>query len=147
MGISYAGGEFMQVYKWTDSLKTNIDKIDNDHKLIISKAQELADAMSQGKGKGQIVETLGFLQKYVKTHFAEEEIMQQKAKFSDIEMHKKNHTYFINELDKLSSKIAQDPTSTVNVIELNRLISGWFMNHIQKMDVEVAKHINGNNKN
>lgn len=137
----------MQVYKWTDSLKTNIEKIDNDHKMIIAKAQELADAMSQGKGKQQIVETLGFLQKYVKSHFAEEEIMQQKANFSDIEIHKKNHTYFINELDKLSVKIAQDPTSTVNVIELNRLISGWFMNHIQKMDVEVAKHINGNLKN
>ena len=138
----------MQIYKWSEALRTNVDKIDNDHKLIINKAQELTEAMQQGKGKQQIVETLTFLQKYVKTHFAEEEVMQQKSHFKDFETHKKNHTYFISELDKLSDKIKLDPTSTVNVIELNRLISGWFMNHIQKMDVEVAKHINStDNKN
>lgn len=134
----------MQIYKWTEALRTNVDKIDNDHKMIINKAQELTEAMQQGKGKQQIVETLTFLQKYVKKHFAEEEVMQQKSHFKDFETHKKNHTYFISELDKLSDKIKLDPTSTVNVIELNRLISGWFMNHIQKMDVEVAKHINAN---
>lgn len=75
----------MEVYKWTDDLKTGNSKIDADHK--------------------------------------------------------KNHTYFVTELDKLANKIRQNPSNIVNMMELNQLISGWFFKHIKRLDVEVAHHI------
>lgn len=131
----------MQVYQWTDALKTNNSKIDADHKMIIEKAQELSNAMADGKGRDQVIETVNFLQDYVKKHFQEEEMMQKTSQYPEFELHKKNHTYFISELDQLATKIRQNPSSTVNVLELNKLISGWFFNHIKKLDVEVAKHI------
>lgn len=131
----------MEVYKWTDDLKTGNSKIDADHKLIISKAQELNEALSKGKGADQITATLDFLQKYVKTHFADEEKIQLDSKYPNYAEHKKNHTYFVTELDKLANKIRQNPSNIVNVMELNHLISGWFFKHIKRLDVEVAHHI------
>lgn len=132
----------MQIYKWTDALKTNNAKIDQDHRKIIDKAQELSQAMSDGKGQEHVVEITNFLLDYVKKHFAEEEAMQMKSNYHGYEIHKKNHTYFVSELHLLADKIRQNPTSAVNVLELNKLISGWFFSHIQKLDMEVAKHIN-----
>lgn len=132
----------MQIYKWTEDLKTNNQRIDADHKLIIEKAQELSDAMSTGKGQTHVVETTKFLQNYVKKHFHEEEMMQRSSNYPNYEIHKKNHTYFISEIDQLADKIIANPNSTVNILELNKLISGWFFNHIKKLDVDVAKHIN-----
>ncbi len=135
----------MQVYKWSDALKTNNIKIDQDHKLIIEKAQELSSAMADGKGQERVMEITNFLLSYVKKHFQEEEAMQMKSNYAGYEVHKKNHTYFVSELDQLAERIKKNPNSTVNVLELNKLISGWFFNHIQKLDVEVAKHLNKTN--
>ncbi len=131
----------MQLYQWTDALKTDNAKIDSDHKMIIEKAQELGNAMADGKGKEYVTETVDFLQEYVKKHFLEEEMIQKSTNYPEFELHKKNHSYFISQLDQLAKKIRHNPSSTVNVLELNQLISGWFFNHIKKLDMDVAKHI------
>lgn len=131
----------MEIYKWDDKLKINHPKIDADHQLIIEKARELSEAMMKGQGKDKIVNTVDFLNKYVKTHFEEEEKMQKQNGFPHFEEHQKNHKYFIEQLNALSLKIKADPASSSNTIELNKLISGWFVNHIKKMDVEVAAHL------
>jgi len=132
----------MDMYKWDDRLKVNHPKIDQDHKLIIEKARELSECMMRGQGKEKIVQTVDFLNKYVKTHFEEEEKIQKKHGFPDLEAHQKNHRYFIEQLGALTIKIKEDPNSSKNAIELNKLIAGWFINHIKRMDVEVAKHLN-----
>lgn len=132
----------MDFYKWDDRLSVNHPKIDLDHKTIIEKARELSENMMKGKGKESIIKTVDFLNNYVKTHFEEEEKIQQKCGYPKYMEHKKNHEYFIEQLQKLTVKIKENPTSSTNAIELNKLISGWFINHIKKMDVEVASHIN-----
>lgn len=131
----------MEIYKWDDKLKVNHPKIDQDHQLIIEKARELSEFMMKGQGKEKIISTVEFLSKYVKTHFEEEEKIQKQNGFPHFEEHQRNHKYFIEQLNTLTLKIKQDPSSSANVIELNKLISGWFINHIKKMDVEVANHI------
>lgn len=132
----------MEFYKWDDRLSVNHAKIDLDHKTIIEKARELSESMMKGKGKENIIKTVDFLNNYVKTHFEEEEKIQQKTNYPKYLDHKKNHEYFIDQLQKLTVKIKENPTASINAIELNKLISGWFINHIKKMDVEVASHIN-----
>ena len=131
----------MDIYKWDDRLKINHPKIDKDHQLIIEKARELSEFMMKGQGKEKIVSTVEFLSQYVKTHFQEEEALQRKNNFPHFEEHQKNHRFFITQLNELTEKIKNEPTSAKNAIELNKLISGWFVNHIKKMDVEVAKHL------
>ncbi len=128
----------MDIYKWNDGLKINHDKIDDDHKLIIEKARELSEFMMKGKGKEKIVETVDFLNRYVKTHFREEEQLQEKWGYPKRTEHKASHKYFIDQLDMLSEKIKQEPNSTKNCIELNKLISGWFVNHIKRMDTDLT---------
>lgn len=131
----------MSIFKWSDDLITNNSQIDSDHKLIIEKAAELHQALTQSKGQEHVLKTLTFLNDYVKKHFAEEEKLQMKNEYPLISDHKKNHAYFINELDKLTMKIKSQPSSVANAIELNNLMSGWFFKHIKRMDVEVANHL------
>lgn len=131
----------MKTFEWNDALLTKNYRIDADHKKIIQKAQELNEDMAQGKGKEHIIETVKFLESYVKKHFAEEEKMQASSGYPDLELHKEQHRYFENEISELSTSIQANPESSVNVLKLNKLMSGWFFNHIQRLDVEVAKHV------
>lgn len=131
----------MSRYKWDDNLLVKNAKIDNDHKLIIEKAGELSDAMMSGKGRENIVKTIDFLNRYVKTHFNDELTMQEKHNYPRVKEHKASHDFFIKELDELTQKIKENPLSSSHSITLNKLISGWFVNHIKKMDMDVAKHI------
>ena len=64
--------------QWSDDLTTGIDKIDNQHKNLIIKVNELLQAINAGKGKRQIGSMLEFLGEYVVEHFStEEEYMKE----------------------------------------------------------------------
>ncbi len=134
----------MDMYKWTEELATNNAKIDQDHKKIIAKSQELYEAMAAGEGSTKMLETTNFLNDYVKKHFEEEQVMQEKSDYPDCVMHREKHDYFIKELSTLTKNIVDNPTSSINAIKLNKLISGWFYGHIKKLDVEVAKYVSKN---
>ncbi|MGX8796630.1 bacteriohemerythrin [Fusibacter sp. JL298sf-3] len=131
----------MDFYKWDDRLKINHSKIDRDHKMIIEKARELSESMMKGNDRNQIMQTVDFLNRYVKTHFEEEERLQRQHGYPKLAEHQASHKYFVNQLSDLSMRIKADPTSAKNAIDLNKLISGWFVNHIKRMDVEVGAHI------
>lgn len=131
----------MSIYMWNDALKVNHPKIDHDHKVIIEKAAELSRYMTEGTAKQHVIEMVDFLNRYVKTHFAEEEKIQKQAGYPKFKEHQLNHQQFIKQLNEISLKIKSNPTSAVHAIELNQLISGWFINHIKKMDGDLAKHL------
>ncbi len=131
----------MEIFKWSEELKTNNMKIDEDHRKIINKAAELSNAMMSGKGTEHLTEMIDFLSAYVKKHFREEEMLQKNSGYPDYLSHKRKHDYFIKEIDELAKAIHENPTSSLNSIKLNNLMSGWFFSHIKKLDKDVAKHI------
>ena len=58
-----------KLLKWTEDLSTGIGVIDDRHKELFKRVNSLLSSMSQGKGKEQMGEALGFLSDYVVTHF------------------------------------------------------------------------------
>ena len=131
----------MSFYEWDETLSVHHSKIDADHKKIIEKARELTDYMLEGKGKELLLKTLDFLNDYVKTHFYDEEELQRAHFYPRIEEHIADHEYFLDHLATLTIKIQEDPSASDNILELNKLITGWFFKHIQRFDRDLARHI------
>lgn len=131
----------MFVYKWDDSLKTTHYRIDSENRLILEKVQSLSNAIIQKQSKHQIKEEVIFLKRLIQDHFAQEEMMQLHSNFEKYSAHKRSHSEFIQQFNRLSDKIINNPRALTNVNELNQLISGYYYDHIQTYDVAAAKYL------
>ncbi|WP_352399661.1 bacteriohemerythrin [Anaerotignum sp.] len=128
-------------FTWTKDLETGNTQIDTEHKELIQAINNLLEACSSGKGRNEIANTMDFLNHYTKTHFAHEQVLQQKYKYPDFENHKKYHEGFIKVVDDITNRLKANGPTIQLVGEINMQLGGWLINHIKREDVKVAKHI------
>ena len=57
-------------FKWTKALAVGVEEIDNQHKELFEKVNELVAAMREKKGKEIIKETMVFMENYVEVTYA-----------------------------------------------------------------------------
>ncbi len=128
-------------FTWTKDLETGNTQIDTEHKELIQAINNLLEACSSGKGRAEISNTMDFLNQYTKTHFAHEQVLQQKYKYPDFDNHKKYHEGFIKVVDDISTRLKANGPTIQLVGEINMQLGSWLINHIKREDVKVAKHI------
>ena len=98
-------------------------------------------ACANGKGRAEIANTLQFLKEYTKEHFDDEEVLQRKYNYPDKVNHRQYHEGFKKVIERLGKELEEQEPTVVLVGKINQNIGGWLVNHIQKEDVKVAKHI------
>ncbi len=130
-------------YVFTKDLETNNELIDSEHKHLIDLINNALEAINKGKGKEVLLETVTELDAYVKTHFAHEEELQKKYNYPHYEQHKKWHTYYINEIEKMMQVFLDGGETDVLVDQLNKK-AGEVVTHIRTMDRKLAEYIREN---
>ena len=68
--------------EWRESLATGHEEIDNQHKELFKRFNNLLTACNKGKGNEEVGNLLKFLSDYVVSHFAAEEQLQIRHNFS-----------------------------------------------------------------
>ena len=126
---------------WRDSLAIGIERIDNQHKELLLHFDRLLTACQEGKGIGELSKLLVFLEKYVHTHFNDEETLQRLHNYPAYETHRAEHLYFIEQINSLKAEIHEQGASTHHVVETNNLLLKWLLNHISKVDMELGKFL------
>lgn len=127
---------------WRESLKVGVPLIDSEHKQLCDQIDELFAACSQGKGRNEVLKTLKFLEEYTVTHFRHEEELQRSSGYPKHKEHKIIHDNFIKQVADMKKDVEQQGVSVLSVSKVNTLISGWLLNHIQRMDSEIANYVN-----
>lgn len=130
---------------WTDDLSVNVKKIDEQHKELIGKINELFDACKEGKGSKVIGDIIAFLEKYVVFHFSTEEQYMQKYNYPDIEIHRKEHKYFIETFNKIKEEHITKNEMLLATFKLNDLLIKWLLNHIKKTDKAIGDYLQDKN--
>lgn len=125
---------------WNENLATGVVEIDNQHKAIIEKMNELFKAGQSGKGGDELLPTLKFLKKYVGEHFADEEKLQIESGYPKFQQHKQAHEVFIKEVDRLLEKFDDEGATLVMIMDVNKTIADLFVKHINSVDKEFAKY-------
>lgn len=121
--------------EWKQSLETGIREIDDQHKELFNRVNQLFEACYQGKGKEEVAKIIDFLGDYVITHFKSEENIQQKHNYPDYKNHKLQHEAFIQDFIKLKSQLDNYGASSFFVLEVNKRIIDWLVQHIGKTDM------------
>lgn len=129
--------------QWRDSYATGVAEMDAQHKELFNQINALLNAALQGKGRDEIAGTLRFLERYVLTHFSAEEKLMQSVGFPGLADHRKEHQAFVTELGQLKARYEQTGATTQLVLDVQRRVMDWLMNHIRMEDQKYGQYMAG----
>lgn len=120
--------------EWTEDLAVGVLEIDNQHKELFRKIDQLLEACNQCRGKEVVGETIRFLGDYVIEHFGNEERYMKQYNYPESAGHMEQHRQFIDSFQELKRKFESDGPGTHIVIMTNRAVIGWLNHHIRNVD-------------
>lgn len=126
---------------WNDNLKIGVSLIDSEHRELCDRIDLLFAACNQGRGKEELVKTVDFLQSYTIKHFGDEEKLQRASTYPKVAEHKKLHDFFTGKIAELKKEIAESGAGIATISKTNYFLMDWLLNHIQKVDTELAQYI------
>lgn len=127
-------------YYMTPDIETGNELIDSEHIQIFDAVNELLDACSSGHGRDKIAQTAEFLAGYVSKHFSDEERLQKKCKYPNMEKHLKFHIKYKKDVADFVAKTKVEGATVQTLGELNGLAS-MLINHIRHEDKRLAAYI------
>lgn len=138
--------------EWTKKLSVGIDRIDNQHKELFSRINDLVTAIKKSVCKEKIGEVIQFLDDYVVFHFREEEGYMDKYSYPEIAQHKAQHKIFLSNLQKLRDRVpalegGKKPGSYDLSVETNQVVVDWILEHIAETDIKLGKFLQGKMQN
>jgi len=122
--------------EWTEGLAVGHSLIDQQHRELLRRFDELMEACRQARGKERIVALLGFLDSYVATHFGEEERLMDRLAYPGTAEHKAQHRHFTGRLEALKTDLRDMGVSSALVISTNQILLNWIIQHIKTVDVQ-----------
>ncbi len=125
----------------TKDMETGNQQIDKEHVELFSKINDFMEACGQGKGRDEILQTVDFLRKYTRTHFTNEERLQQMSGYPHLASHKAFHDQFISNLETIAQKIQSEGVSVSLVGSINIQLGSALIAHIKTEDVKLAKFV------
>ncbi len=128
---------------WTPDLSVGLDQIDDQHKELFKKLDQLLEACNQGKGRVIIEELLRFLGDYVVTHFGTEEVYMDRFAYPETADHKRQHAAFIKQFVELKETFEKEGPGIHIVILTNRTVVAWLNTHIRNTDTKLGAFLKG----
>lgn len=130
-------------YSMTPDIETGNQLIDSEHIQIFDAVNALLDACSNGRGRDKIAETAEFLATYVGMHFSDEENLQKKCKYPNMEGHLAFHKRYRKDVSDFVDKVKKNGATVQTLGELNALVSK-LISHIRQEDKRLAAYIREN---
>lgn len=127
--------------EWDDSLLTGVEDIDNQHRELFRRFNDLLAACNQGRGREEVLRVLTFLDDYIRRHFRDEETMQQRSNFPDYLAHRSQHEEFMTKTEALSAQFRSEGATLGLLVQTNTMLMEWLIGHIRKMDRAFARHM------
>ena len=130
-----------ELVTWDDSFLVGIAYIDEQHRELVRITNEFYAGVQMGGviAKVYFMKTIQGALQYVKTHFATEEDLMQKAGYPYYAEHKKQHEDFVAEVAQqvqvFEKEDNPDPAGFV------KYLMNWVLQHIADTDKKYAPYI------
>lgn len=128
-----------------ESLVTGNELIDEQHKELIGKINDLVKSCETGKEKTTAVKMLDYLSDYTDFHFSAEEKLQEEIGYLQISEHKEQHKAFIQAIKELYEMLQEEEGPTpAFVAAVDKNVTEWLFKHIKGFDKAVAEYARNN---
>lgn len=128
--------------EWTPNLSVGINSIDQQHKTLFEKANQLFEAGKNNRAKDFIAEMLEFLDSYTKQHFRDEEAYMRSISYPEYEDQKKLHDGFIAALGRLKKEYKESGGNILVILNANQMVVDWLLKHISIEDKKIGVFVN-----
>ena len=131
----------MEKIEWDQSLSIGIRLIDEQHKALIKRLNDVSLAIEANVGEREISKTLEFLTEYADYHFSAEEKHMAEHDYPGLEAQKKKHQEFMNTLSNLDQDFEEEG-STIGLSDaINNFLFNWLTHHIQGLDQQFGNFL------
>ena len=134
----------MGTMQWNETLAVGVALIDDQHKMWISRVNDVSAAIKAMHGPRRIAETLSFLDDYMLLHFLTEEHYMDMHSYPGMEAHVAKHEEMKELLDKLTEEFEEDGATHRLAGSIDTFLANWLIKHIQNMDMEFGAFLKGN---
>jgi hemerythrin len=126
---------------WEDRYSMGIISIDEQHKKLFEMANNLYDACTEGEESARryFKEVIHDAVKYVQFHFATEERLMERLKFSGLAEHKEEHADFVKKVLEEVQAFENGKNFVPNTFV--RFLRDWIVHHIAITDIKYAEYI------
>jgi hemerythrin len=129
------------IFEWRDEYGTNIKEIDEEHKELLGKINNVYHAIAIRKDYGTLQEAIESLIGFSRKHFQHEQRLMQENEFPDFEWHRKKHEKFMEDVANLRKEISTNGMKKHNA-ELVNFFKDWIINHILTADRKYGPFLN-----
>lgn len=119
-------------FKWTIEFESGNTEIDNDHKILANYVNELHDLILDHYPIDTIHEVIFKMNKHIQAHFAKEEALLLKYKYSDYLEHRAIHNRILSEYQIIVKKAINGDISLGAL--MSYLVEKVLINHILEDD-------------
>ncbi|MDC0834688.1 hemerythrin family protein [Geitlerinema sp. CS-897] len=126
---------------WNESLEIGIPTIDRQHKQLIEQMGLLVDAMRENRANSEISKIINFLEKYIDLHFGFEEQCMESYRCPVACQNKEAHKKFVKNFREIKAQFDREGSSLSLVLKVNQSLLDWFLNHIRKIDTQLARSL------
>jgi hemerythrin-like metal-binding protein len=131
-------------YNWDDSFVSGVRLIDARHQRLFEAINRLLDACEQRKGREDLAQGLAFLANYTVKHFSEEEELQKKYGYTEIEGHHGLHEGFKQAVRDLTEELKANGPSDEFISRLKKEVGDWLVTHVKVVDIKMAQILKAN---
>ncbi len=130
----------MGLLLWDDSLRINIEEIDDQHENLFKVINQLHESLNQnGEEKDQKPVLNSFLE-FIMLHYATEEQWMRKYDYPDYEDHKSKHQEYVLEIKQLVRKYKKE-NSELPAKDILLSLAGWHSKHIIDYDKKFGRFV------
>ncbi|MCL1905571.1 MAG: hemerythrin family protein [Clostridiales bacterium] len=126
---------------WKDKYRLGNEQVDEQHHQLFVLVSELIASCEDGNDACKLKETLDFLVEYTIHHFNDEEALQLRYNFPDLERHKKLHEEFKVTAQELQRHFAESGSSVELSNDVSKIVVKWLISHILNEDKKIGVHI------
>ena len=122
----------MPFMPWNQELEVGIGLIDEQHRWLVDRTNELHEHMQVSEpDHEEIARLLDGLMDYTTNHFIAEEELFQRLDYPEAAAHKSEHDHFIAQIMEL---LQRHELGNVSGSEALEFLMHWLLNHIVKVD-------------
>lgn len=130
---------------WKEKYKVGVELIDEQHKELFARLSNFIETVQNEipweEKLDKVKATMEFMQEYVVTHFADEEIYQEKINYPHVEEHKIAHAKFKEGINDYVKVFEEGGFTEEKIQEFSGKLMAWLIMHVGHMDQKIGQYV------
>ena len=128
----------MLTYEWDDALVLDGGQIDEEHRALISMANEVFAFEDPEVNCEEIIELVKSLYRYIETHFEHEERLMKEVNYPGLQEHIAQHRQIVRDM---SATLRERRDLRTYLNKLRHMMLDWVIQHIAHDDQEIGPYL------